>query len=58
MISSDLCNGGILEYLSTGEGNRANVDTLAGWGFQYAQGAYWDAGYYGQNSTKLEDIPE
>ena len=58
MISSDLCNGGILEYLSTGEGNRANVETLAGWGFQYAQGTYRDAGYYGQHSTRLEDIPE
>ena len=58
MASNDLCHAGILEYLSTGEGNRANIETLAGWGFQYAMDAYWDAGYYGQHSTKLEDIPE
>ena len=36
MTSSDLCHGGILEYLATGEGKKDNVDTLARWGFQYA----------------------
>ena len=58
MTSSELCNAGILEYLATGVGRKDNIETLARWGFQYALDAYWDAGYYGQNSTKLEDIPE
>jgi hypothetical protein len=58
MTSSELCNAGILEYLATGEGRKDNIETLARWGFQYALDAYWDAGYYGQSSTKLEDIPE
>ena len=58
MTSSELCNAGILEHLATGVGRKDNIETLARWGFQYALDAYWDAGYYGQNSTKLEDIPE
>ena len=58
MTSSELCLAGIVEYLATGAGRKANVETLARWGFQYALDAYWDAGYYGQHSTKLEDIPE
>ena len=56
MTSSELCHTGILEYITTGEGSKDNVETLATWGFQYALDAYWDAGHYGQNSTKLEDI--
>ena len=56
MTSSELCHAGIMEYITTGEGSKDNVETLAAWGFQYALDAYWDAGYYGQNSTKLEDI--
>ena len=58
MTSSELCLAGIVEYLATGAGRRANVETLARWGFENALEAYHDAGYYGQNSTKLEDIPE
>ena len=58
MSSSELCVAGIMEYLTTGRGSRNNVETLARWGFQYALDAYWDAGFYGQNSTNLEDIPE
>ena len=58
MSSSELCVAGIVEYLTTGRGSRNNVETLARWGFQYALDAYWDAGFYGQNSTNLEDIPE
>ena len=57
MTSSELCCAGILEYLANGAGEKANVDTLARWGFQHALDAYYDAGYYGQNSTALEDIP-
>ena len=57
MTSSELCCAGILEYLANGAGEKANVDTLARWGFQFALDAYHDAGFYGQHSTKLEDIP-
>ena len=57
MTGSELCLVGILEYLASGAGEKANVETLARWGFQYALDAYYDAGFYGQNSTKLEDIP-
>ena len=56
MTSSELCNAGILEHLATGVGRKDNIETLARWGFQYALDAYWDAGFYGQHSTKLEDI--
>ena len=56
MTSSELCLAGIVEYITTGEGSKNNVETLSAWGFQYALDAYWDAGHYGQNSTKLEDI--
>ena len=56
MTSSELCLAGIVEYPATGAGKKANVETLARWGFENALEAYWDAGYYGQNSTKLEDI--
>ena len=58
MTSSELCNAGILEHLATRAGKESRIETLAAWGFQYALDAYWDAGHYGQNSTKLEDIPE
>ena len=58
MTSSELCLAGIVEYLVTGAGKKENMETLAAWGFENALEAYWDAGYYGQNSTKLEDIPE
>ncbi len=58
MTGSELCLAGILEHIATGEDGRENVETLARWGFQYALDAYRDAGYYGQNSTKLEDFPE
>ena len=56
MTSSELCLAGIVEYLATGAGKKENVESLARWGFENALEAYWDAGYYGQNSTKLEDI--
>ena len=56
MTSSELCLAGIVEYLATGAGKKENMETLAAWGFENALEAYWDAGYYGQNSTKLEDI--
>ena len=42
--------------MATKEGRKNNIETLARWGFQYALDAYWDAGHYEQNSTKLEDI--
>ena len=58
MTGSELCGVGIVEYLTTKRGSRNNVEILAGWGYQYALDAYYDAGFYGQNSTKLEDIPE
>ena len=61
MTNSELCLAGILEYLATEEGSRANVETLARWGFENALEAYWDywdAGYYGRDYVKLEDIPE
>ena len=58
MTSSELCVAGIVEYLVTGVGKKENVEFLARRGFQNALDAYWDAGYYGQNSTKLEDIPK
>ena len=58
MTSSELCVAGIVEYLVTGVGKKENVEFLARRGFQYALDAYWDAGYYGQNTTKLEDIPK
>ena len=56
MTGSELCLAGILEFAATGRGSKENALTLAGWGFQYALDAYWDAGRYGQDSTKLEDI--
>ena len=58
MTGSELCLAGILEFVSTGRGSRAKALELAKLGFQHALDAYWDAGYHGQNSTKLEDIPE
>ena len=58
MTNSELCLAGILEYLATEEGSRANVETLARWGFENALEAYRDAGYYGRDYVKLEDIPE
>lgn len=58
LTSRELCLAGILEYITTGEGRKENVDILARWGFQYALDTYYDAGYYGQNSTRLEDIPK
>ena len=58
MINSELCLAAILGYLATGVGRRGNVKTLTAWGFQYSLDAYWDAGYYGQDYVKLEDIPE
>ena len=58
MTNSELCLAGILEYLATEEGSRANVETLARWAFENALEAYWDAGYYGRDNVKLEDIPE
>ena len=58
MTGSELCLAGIVEYLATGEGNSTGALELAKLGFQHALDAYWDAGYYGQQSTRLEDIPE
>ena len=58
MVGSELCLAGIVECLATGEGNSTSALELAKLGFQHALDAYWDAGYYGQHSTKLEDIPE
>ena len=58
LSNNELCNLAIIYHLATSKGERARIETLAAWAFQYAMDAYWDAGYYGQNSTKLEDIPE
>ena len=58
MTGSELCLAGILEFVSTGRGSRAKALELAKLGFQHALDAYWDAGYHGQQSTRLEDIPE
>ena len=58
LSNNELCNLAIIYHLATSEGEGDRIETLAAWGFQYAMDAYWDAGYYGQNSTKLEDIPE
>ena len=55
---SELCLAAILEYLATGEGLRGNVETLAGWAFQYAFDAYWAFGEYDPERTRLADIPE
>ena len=58
MNDSELCLAAILEYLATGKGLQSHVEPLASWSFQYALEAYGDAGSYGQNWTRLEDIPE
>ena len=58
MTNSELCLATILEYLATGEGDRGRIETLASWGFQYAQNAYFDAGENGRDYIRLEDIPE
>ena len=58
MSKSEICIAGILECLTTGEGSRANVGTLARMAFENALAAYYDAGENGQDSTRLEDIPE
>ncbi len=58
MNDSELCLAAILEYLSTGAGLRDHLEPLASWAFQYAREAYQDAGFYAQESTRLEDIPE
>ena len=58
MSNSEICIAGILECLATGEGSRANVGTLARVAFENALAAYYDAGENGQDSTRLEDIPE
>ena len=58
MASSELCLAAILRYLTTGEGDWGRLETLAAWGFQYAQNAYFDAGENGRDSVRVEDIPE
>lgn len=58
MNNGELCLAAILEYLSTRAGLQRNVEPLASWAFQYAREAYQDAGFYAQESTRLEDIPE
>ncbi len=58
MNDSELCLAAILEYLATGAGLRDHLEPLASWAFQYAREAYQDAGFYAQESTRLEDIPE
>ena len=58
MSNSEICIAGIFECLTTGEGSRANVGTLARMAFENALAAYYDAGENGQDSTRLEDIPE
>ena len=55
---SELCLATILEYLATEEGDRGRIETLAAWGFQYAQNAYFDTGENGRDYIRLEDIPE
>ena len=57
MASSELCLAALLEYLATEEGWRDNVETLARWGFENALNAYWDAGYFGKERTRDEDLP-
>lgn len=58
MNDSELCLAAILEYLSTGAGLQDHLEPLASWAFQYSREAYQDAGFYAQESTRLEDIPE
>ena len=58
MVRSELCIAALLEHLTTGEGSRANVETLARLAFETALAAYYDAGDHGQDSVRLEDIPE
>ena len=57
MTRSELCLAALLEYLATEEGSRANVEALARWAFENALDAYWDAGYFGKETTRDEDIP-
>ena len=58
LADNELCNLAIIDFLATGERKRKHLETLAAWGFQFTLEAYYDAGYYGQHSTRLEDIPE
>ena len=58
LADNELCNLAIIHHLTTGEGKRIHLETLAAWGFQYALDAYYDAGDNGQELTRLEDIPE
>ena len=57
MAGNELCNLAIVYHLATRQGDRETIETLATWGFQYAMEAYQDAGYYGQDSTKMEEMP-
>ena len=57
MTKSELCLAGVLEYLATEEGSRTNVDELARLGFENALDAYWDAGYFGKQTTREDGIP-
>ena len=58
LADNELCNLAIIHHLATGEGDRGRIETLAAWGFQYAQNAYFDAGDNGQDPVPLKDMPE
>ena len=58
MARSEICIAGILEHLTTGEGSRANVETLARLAFETALTAYYESGDHGLDSVRLDDIPE
>ena len=58
MARSEICIAALLEHLTTGEGSRDNSEELARRAFEAALAAYYDAGENGQDSVRLEDIPE
>ena len=49
MTRSEVCLAGILEHLTTGEGSRANVETLARLAFETGLAAYYDADENGRD---------
>ena len=58
LADNELCNLAVIHHLATGEGDRGRIETLAAWGWKYSLDAYFDAGDNGQDSVRLEDIPE
>ena len=63
LSNNELCNLAIIYHLATSKGERARIETLAAWAFQYAMDAYWDAGLLRAElkrswRTSQSDIPE